>query len=174
MTREKPIGPFAGGRILTTSEIRQLTRLSRSMLGETFLAAAAQLGWSMEDWFRMSSLAYRVRSERDRRGLSTKDVAAHLRVPQYRLLPIEEGRVRNFEPEIFWRYIDLLDQREWMSEWISANRTIARRLGLVTRPRKGRSSESAATKYSNSALHPAARARGSRKRRSVASGAGRG
>jgi hypothetical protein len=89
------------------------------------------------------------------------------------VLPIEAGRVRDFDPQLFWRYIDMLDQREWVFEWISANRTMARRLGLAMRPPRVPSSESAVAGHSNSALHPPARARRSRKRRS-APGAGRG
>lgn len=157
MKRPLPSESLLKDRILSTGEIRRLVRLMRLALGEPFNTVAAQQGWSMEDWFRMHSLAYRVRSERDRHMLTRKAAAARLRVPQYRLVPIEEGHVHNFEPLLFWRYVDLLGQREWVHGWISANRTLARRLGINKHRNVGSAGGNSPARHSNSALHPAAR-----------------
>jgi hypothetical protein len=59
-----------------------------------------------------------------------KEVAAALKVPQYRIKAIEEGSVRSIQPDILRRYIAHLRLNRWTGRWASANSKLASKLGI--------------------------------------------
>ena len=80
----------------------------------------------------MSALAARFQEKRVAQGQTIKDVAAHLRVPQYRLRAIENGRVSEITPEILAKYSIFLGLDRWCTRWANANRLLGAQLGLIT------------------------------------------
>ena len=66
--------------------------------------------------------------ERERAGLSIKDAARLLSVPQYGIRAVESVQIRNVAPLLLRNYLDLLGLTDWYSEWAHANAELARRL----------------------------------------------
>jgi cytoskeletal protein RodZ len=78
----------------------------------------------------MESVRKRFQSAREARGLSIKEVAVQLKVPQYRLKAIEEASVSEIKQDIFQKYSEFLELEDWVSEWAAANKKLATKLGL--------------------------------------------
>ena len=123
--------------ILTDAEVAVAAAVVREMLrasfGDHFSVYLSDR--RSEDIIRWSSLTARCEQERDRQGLSIRDAALRLGIPQYRLRAIEKGRVGEFTPEMARRYFDHLRIKAWLRRWTSANREVAERAGLLSKPR---------------------------------------
>lgn len=120
--------------LLTDAEVAFMADAVREMLGASFGEdAVALLGVEgSQDLIRWSSLKARCEEERERRGLTIRDVALELKIPQYRLRAVEEGSVQEFEPGMAQRYFEFLGITAWVKRWMSANRELAERVGLVS------------------------------------------
>jgi len=81
-------------RILSSAEVRALTSRIRRLLGPEILGAASRR-WSMADRIRFAAVAASCVQERERRGMTLKDAAGILKVPQYRLRAVETGAGRD-------------------------------------------------------------------------------
>lgn len=90
-------------------------------------------GRSVENTLRMGSLARRCQVEREKLGLTVKQAAAQLKVPQYHVKAIDEGDLSEIRQDVLGRYLVLLGLQDWVQEWIAAYPGLARRLGLKQR-----------------------------------------
>lgn len=88
----------------------------------------------MENTLRIGSLSKRCQVEREKLGLTVKQVAAQLKVPQYHLKAIDEGRLSEIREDVLGKYLVLLGLQDWVQQWVTANPGLARRLGLKQRP----------------------------------------
>src|SRR2546425_8846381 len=79
------------GAILTASEVLLLTRELQRHMAASFPALASELLPRADDTIRWHSLETRCRHARAARGLSIRDVAVLLHIPQYRLKAFERG-----------------------------------------------------------------------------------
>jgi transcriptional regulator with XRE-family HTH domain len=120
--------------ILLDDEIAILMREALEMMPELSLLAEST-GTFFEDGFRWSSLGARCKQARAERGISIKDAAARLKIPQYRVAAVEEGRLRELVSDLAWKYFDFLGVDPWVKKWIRANRELASRAGLA--PNRG-------------------------------------
>jgi len=107
---------------------------SATILGEPMVSLADSYGVSVEDAVRFGPLARRCDQRRNVLGRSVKQVAADLRVPQYRLKAIEAGTLREVDPTILLAYISYLGLQRWFARWRGANPEIASRVAMDAKP----------------------------------------
>jgi len=112
--------------ILTPSEVSQVVAEVHARFGEWF--AAAGHAPAVEDTVRLGSLRAQCKAKREERGLSIKEAAGLLRVPQYRVKAIEDGACREVLGPILQAYIEELGLDAWYERWRWANSDLARRL----------------------------------------------
>jgi hypothetical protein len=101
----------------TEAEVKLLSAEVRRVVGAGWTAALDHSGISIEDNIRWSLLGTRCRQAREALGVSIKEVAKGLKVPQYRLQAIETGTLRDVEPEIADRYFARLGITRWVARW---------------------------------------------------------
>ena len=118
-------------KILTDNEVRFVAKRFRQLMGEPITGLIRQYGISVEDYFRFSPVSVRLEGARTRRGLTLKNIAGALKVPQYRLADIESGRTMNLQPELLVRYVKYLGLSSWFGRWKLSNVALAKRLQLV-------------------------------------------
>lgn len=116
--------------ILTDAEVAFLAKHLRNMMAESFPGVAALMGDS-ERIIRMMALSENCKMARESRGLSIKDVAAQMRVPQYRLRAIEDGSMSSLQPKYLRAYLEFLDLVQWARRWVAANSVLAERLEIA-------------------------------------------
>ena len=81
-----------------------------------------------KDMIRFRMLAEMCQSEREKRGITFKQIALNLKVPQYKLKYIESSSVKNINVYILESYIDYLSLRKWFSGWKRHNIDVYNRL----------------------------------------------
>jgi len=118
--------------ILTDMEVKYLKKEAHRLLGPAFAELSFLSETMIEDTFRWMALGARCQEERDKRGLSIKDVSSELRVPQYRLRAIESGSLREIKPDIAHSYFLFLGIKSWVIRWARANAELAQRTGLAS------------------------------------------
>ena len=116
-------------RILSSAEVRALTSRIRRLLGPEILGAASRR-WSMADRIRFAAVAASCVQERERRGMTLKDAAGILKVPQYRLRAVETGSLSEIRLEVVTAYLAFLGLTSWSRRWARANPRLSRRLGI--------------------------------------------
>lgn len=79
----------------------------------------------------MSSFAARFEEARVARGQSIKGVAEELRVPQYRIRAVEQGRANEIVPDVLAKYSAFLGLDRWCQRWATANQQLGIQLGLI-------------------------------------------
>lgn len=121
-------------KILTRQEIRLVARRIKAMLPAEIFQFSRSRGRSVENTLRIGSLSKRCQVERERLGLTIKQVANRLGVPQYHLKAIDEGDLSEIRQDVLGKYLVLLGLQEWVQNWIAANPGLALRLGLKQRP----------------------------------------
>ncbi len=122
-------GPYA--RILTEAEIAMVVKAMRKGLGEDIARMIPGGTNAMADSVRFLPVAGHCNWLREAQGLTVKEAAAALRVPQYRLLDIEAGSTGRMRADVLLAYAAHLGvDPEWMCAWAEANRQLARKLGL--------------------------------------------
>jgi len=120
-----------GDHILSEDEVEEMTRLLSEILREDFPHLPEEALDKVEENVRLEPLRKRFQSAREYRGLSIKEAAAQLKVPQYRLKAIEELNVSEIKPDIFRKYSALLGLDDWVSEWAAANKKLAAEIGII-------------------------------------------
>jgi len=118
-------------QILTDDEVQELSRRLTELLPPKLVAYSQERGFTTETTIRMSSLAARFEEARVARGQSIKDVAAQLRVPQYRIRAVEQGHASEIVPEVLAKYSAFLDLDRWCKRWATANRQLGIQLALI-------------------------------------------
>jgi transcriptional regulator with XRE-family HTH domain len=72
----------------------------------------------------------RFRSAREATGLTIKEVASRMKVPQYRLNAIEKGNLSEFKADVLQKYAEFLDLTKWLDKWAATNPKLAARFGI--------------------------------------------
>lgn len=124
------------GKILKREEVQTVSRLIRGALGEELMRTIASLGVDVETTVRFSLVGHQCKTHREQRGLSLKEVAAHLRMPQYRIRSIEEGRLRQVNGDVLRRYVGYLGLTKWFNRWLQENQDLAKQLFTPNPPAK--------------------------------------
>jgi hypothetical protein len=122
--------------ILTDAEVAFLTQEISRALGPGVSEIAKSYGLRTSDTVRWGSLRARCEEEREKRGLSLKDISSELKIPQYRLRAIEDGSLRYLKPEFAHRYFHYLGIESWVKRWARGNAELARRSGITPFPRR--------------------------------------
>jgi ribosome-binding protein aMBF1 (putative translation factor) len=116
--------------ILNDAQIKAIAEIVHNTLpglknmGEDF-------GIEFDIAIRLVSLCAKCTEAREKLGLSIKDVAKLLAVPQYRIRDIEARTRSKIEPPTLARYIALLGIERWVAKWVAANPELAEELGLA-------------------------------------------
>lgn len=126
MARHKPIPAV----ILTDDEVSAIVVAAEAAAGPEVVATADKLGIDRDANVRLFALRLRCANRREKLGLSLKQAAARLRVPQYRLRAIENGTLREVDVEILRSYVQLLGAGRWFRRWVLANGHLAARIGV--------------------------------------------
>jgi hypothetical protein len=120
--------------ILTDDEVEVAAHHVRRLLGEV---VGSELDFSSnrtEDTVRWSSLRARCEQERQKRKLGFKEISSQLKIPQYRLRSVEDGRLGEFNPDIAHEYFKFLGIEPWVKRWARANGDLAKRTGIIPFP----------------------------------------
>lgn len=115
--------------ILTDSQVHTLSERVCAVLVNSFLG----MDWSKHDSeriVRMMALSAKCKEAREKRCLSIKDVAGHLRIPQYRIKAIEDGAMPELDSSHLRSYVDFLNLKRWVRQWGEANPELANRLEI--------------------------------------------
>ncbi len=127
--------------ILTRREIGLAVEGIRKMLGPEIMSTLSSHSLGPRDHVRYHPVGASCREARERRGVTVRDVARQLRVPQYRIRAVENASLREIEPTILKQYAGFLKLDAWLARWVRANPDLARRLGV----RRGGVSEGSRT-----------------------------
>ncbi len=117
--------------ILTDQQVENTVRLMHDHLGEGFVALAGKLSFDFGESVRLHPLHARVVAARVARGLTIRQVATELCVPQYRLRAVEEGTSRTIDPDVALAYVGFLGLARWARRWAAANPKLAEGIGLM-------------------------------------------
>ena len=85
-------------------------------------------GINPKDVIRFQVISETCRSEREKKGLTFKQIALALKIPQYRLKDIESSSVKDVDASILENYLDYLGLHEWFSSWKEHNPDVYKRL----------------------------------------------
>ncbi len=102
----------------------------KKVMGSPFVTLVEGYGIGIEDDIRFISVAARLQERREARGMTLKEAAAALRVPQYRLRDIESGSVKRLAPNILVAYVNYLDLKQWFGRWKKVNFGVVNRIGV--------------------------------------------
>jgi transcriptional regulator with XRE-family HTH domain len=161
MARQKPIR----GGILTDDEVRAIVVAAEAAAGPDVVGTANKLGIDRDANVRLFAVRLQCANRREKLGLSLKQAAARLRVPQYRLRAIENGTLRDVDVEILRSYVQLLGVGRWFRRWVLANGRLAARIGIGDGSlRSQRTQFGKAGAQSNKRLQPTAPGAGSKRR----------
>jgi len=83
---------------------------------------------NMKDIIRFRMVAETCRNRREKKGLSFKQIAAVLKVPQYRLQDIEKSSVRYIKVDVLKNYVDYFGLCRWFNAWKKNNQDVYERL----------------------------------------------
>lgn len=81
-----------------------------------------------KDMIRFQVVSEMCRNERERKGLTFKQISVNLKVPQYRLKYIESSSITHITIDILEAYIDYLGLRKWFNSWKKHNMNVYNRL----------------------------------------------
>ena len=116
--------------ILTRNEINLAAQGIAKWFGPHIMSSLSSRGSDLRDHLRFHPVGASCTEARERRGLTVRDVARHLRVPQYRLRAVESSLFPEIEPEVLKQYVGFLKLDSWLARWARANPGLARRLGV--------------------------------------------
>lgn len=114
--------------ILTDSEVKFVLENAFKAFGFDTSEKMKSTGVNFEHVIRLSSLGAKCKEVREEKGLSIKEVAGKLKVPQYRLKSIDDPNEREILPDILLRYVEFLGIESWFLEWKDANPELAEKL----------------------------------------------
>ena len=108
------------------------------VFGQEIVDQMKSFGANFEQVIRLSSLGSKCQETREEQGLTIKEAAAKLKVPQYRLKGIEERHGTEILPDVLEKYIKLLKIEKWFQKWAEANPEMAEKLGVeINKDTKG-------------------------------------
>ncbi|MCM8771330.1 MAG: helix-turn-helix domain-containing protein [Candidatus Omnitrophica bacterium] len=81
-----------------------------------------------KDMIRFHPVAQKCKQIRQEKGLTIKQVATSIKVPQYRLRAIEDSSLRYILFDVLKRYVDFLGLTDWFILWKDKNKDVYRRL----------------------------------------------
>lgn len=84
---------------------------------------------NMNHLVRFMHISKLCQARREERGLSFKDIASQLNIPQYRLKAIEKNSIQSIVPAIFDRYIEFLGLQDEFQEWLKENKDVYEEVG---------------------------------------------
>ena len=114
--------------ILNERQVATVSKLLRASMGDV-VGYAERRGVSVEDTVRYMSLAARLREARESAGLSSKEVAKKLKLPQYRIRDAESS-AGNVVGDVLEKHVSLVGLGEWYNEWSRHNPDLAGRISL--------------------------------------------
>ncbi len=117
-------------KILSDDEARLLAKHLKEVMGQEFVDLVEQYEIDVNASLRFMSVASRVQEARQKKKLALKDAATALKVPQYRLRDIEQGRLKQIVANILVQYVGFLGLKTWFGRWRKANPGVVHRLGL--------------------------------------------
>ncbi len=97
-------------------------------MGPEIAGALKTYGIDMDATLRFASVAEKCRAAREERGVSLKQAALKLKVPQYRLREIEDGRLPAIDGAMLNAYVELLGIKQWFFRWAKQNRALHAKL----------------------------------------------
>jgi hypothetical protein len=117
--------------ILNHAQVRVLAAGIRRVLGPRIHGLGlASDRLRLTDTIRFTAVAASCLRERERLGLTVKEVATSLKVPQYRIKAVESGIFSEIRSDVLSRYLAFLGLAGWATRWALANPRLARRLGI--------------------------------------------
>ena len=97
----------------------------REVLGPTVFLMAEDFGVNAQELVRCQSLFHSCKAAREKKGLTVKQVAAILKVPQYRIKALEGDPDRtSIRSDILECYIEFLELNVFYRKWKNANQDI--------------------------------------------------
>lgn len=81
-----------------------------------------------KDMIRFHPVGEECAKIKEQKGLSVKQIAAQMKIPQYRLKAIEKTDLIYIQLAVLERYIDFLGMREWFNAWVCENTDVYNRL----------------------------------------------
>jgi hypothetical protein len=120
-------------KILSSREIEVSVAGIRLLFGDGIMGEVRRFGIDLEGSTRFYAVSAKCKEAREAKGLSIKETARALRVPQYRIKQVEQGHIRSLQPEVLRAYVSFLGLDRWAQRWGSANRGLAEHLGLKKR-----------------------------------------
>ena len=117
-------------KILLEDEIRLISQRLKEVMGQPFIDLTEQYGLNLEDNLRFQTVTVRLWEVREDRGMSLKNAAAALKVQQYRLRDIEDGRLKNILRDVLINYVGFLKLKRWFGRWKGANPAVIWRIDI--------------------------------------------
>lgn len=100
----------------------------REVLGPAVFSISENFGVNAQEIVRCQSLFHSCKAAREKKGLTVKQSAAILKVPQYRIKALEGGADRySIRADILEHYIEFLELGAFYGEWKKANEDILAR-----------------------------------------------
>ena len=143
--------------ILFDDDVAAIVAAAEAVVGPGVVAMADRLGVDRDAKVRLLALQVKCRNAREKTGLSLKQAAARLRVPQYRLRAIEHGVVREIDADILRAYVRLLAVGPWFRRWSAANANLAARMAIDEASRSLKHSQVKQTGAQSNTYQPSAR-----------------
>lgn len=112
--------------ILDPEQVEKMASAVRRLLGPTLLAQLPNAALDLENGIRFRAVAASCRQERERRGLTLKQMAVQVKLPQYRIKAVEEGSLTSIRSSALKKQISFLELQSWYDRWAAANPTLAR------------------------------------------------
>ncbi len=114
-------------KILSDDEVTYLVTRLKQAFGEQ-LAGFVEGVLSIEDNVRYWAVSARLVELREQQQKTIKQVAAALKVPQYRIKDIEGESPHAVQSEILVEYVHYLGLDEWFTKWNTAHNELWERL----------------------------------------------
>ncbi len=112
--------------ILDEQQVTKVATLLKASMGDV-VGYAERLGVSVEDTVRYMSLGSRLTEAREGAGLSVKEVAKRLKLPQYRIRDAESS-AEKVVGGVLEKYVRLVGLGDWFKEWSGQNPELAKRI----------------------------------------------
>lgn len=102
----------------------------REAMGPDLFDACERMGADAEVIIRYAPLADNFKQARARLNLTIKDVAAQLKVPQYKIKAVEKREFRQIDETVFQKYCGFLQLGDYVESWSQWNSALASQLGI--------------------------------------------
>ena len=94
-----------------------LVKTTMEMLGPGVGKELASSGLNVNHLIRFMYIGNLCKNTREERGLSFKEISSQLKIPQYRLKPIEDSYCGSIEVGVLEKYIEFLGLKENFEKW---------------------------------------------------------